>query len=321
MRRSLIGLVTLVLVVGACGGGGNEAGETTSAAVTTTAIIDSRTESCAPDDGFGIAYQTPGSHGVLVECDVVYKSVDGLDQTLRVYTPADLEEGALLPTVIFVNGNGTDEGPYGPLWPMSREQPIEEHWQDLLAGHAELAASYGMAGVTFDYGSFPMGGPIGERSEANTGLSMQDGLDLLAYLDGHATELQVDPANTCIWTFSTGSMLGGYLALAGSPQPKCAVVFTGPLDWLDAGKYNPSSLVSGDMPPFFIARASADIATNPRIDSFVSAARAADAADQVIIERVSSVQSFEVREPDAPATQQAIESALDFLMEQLSIGT
>ena len=53
----------------------------------------------------------------------------------------------------------------------------------------------------------------------------------------------------------------------------------------------------------------------------MSAARAADAADQVIIERVSSVQSFEVREPDAPTTQQAIESALDFLMEQLSIGT
>ena len=320
MRRSIT-IAVLALVAGACGGGESTGDDGTAASTTVAAVADTRTEACAPVDSVGIAYETPGPHGVLVECDIVYKSVDGLDQTLRVYTPADLEDGALLPTVIFVNGNGTDEGPYGPLWPTSREQPIEDRWQGLLAGHAELAASYGMAGVTFDYGSFPMGGPFGDRNEANTGLSMQDGLDLLGYLDAHAAELHVDPTNACVWTFSTGSMLGGYLALAASPQPKCAVVFTGPLDWEDAGKYNPTSLVSSDMPPFFIARASADIATNPRIDRFVSAVKAADATDQVIVERVSSVQSFEVREPDAPTTQQAIESALDFLMEHLSVGT
>ncbi len=264
---------------------------------------------------FQLAYEIPGPNAIDVTCDLVYKSApSGADQTLDVYTPAGTGPGEALPTVIFFHFNGNNEA----FWLSEREEPIVMDLKVNLDTHARVVASLGMVGITFNYSSYPMGGGVGTRSEENMGFAIQDAADLLAYVTDNAGELNVDPARICVWTQSTGSMVGAYTALAGEPQPVCAVVFTGPLDWSVAGQYNPADLVTAGMPPFFIARASADTATNDAIDRFSSVAREAG-ADQVTVERVQAVHNFEVSEPDAPATQATIRKALDFIMEHLGV--
>lgn len=302
-------LCVVGLLAAACGGGDDA--ETSVVATEAPAAAD-----CREDVGpFQLAYEIPGARDVEVTCDLVYKSApSGADQTLDVYVPEGTSAGEALPAVIFFHFNGSDFA----MWPTDREQPIAEDFKTGHDVHARVVASLGMVGITFNASSYPMRSDYGEVSEEKMGHAAQDALDLLAYVADHAADLNVDPTRTCVWTTSSGSMVGAYAALTGEPRPVCAVVFTGVLHTEYAGQYDPADLVNADMPPFFIARANLDIENNDGIDRFAARAREVG-ADQVTVERVQGSHAFEIVEPENPATAATIGKALDFLMEHLGV--
>ena len=278
----------------------------------TDSVVDCR----ANVSSFQMAYEIPGPNDVTVACDLVYKtSPSGLDQTLDVYLPAGTGVGEALPAVIFFHFNGNPEK---WIWPETRETPIIADYKADLDTHARVVASLGMAGITFNYSSYPMRSDYGTVNEENMGFAVQDAADLLTYVAANAAELNVDPAKICVWTTGTGSMVGAYTALAGEPQPVCAVMFGGTLDEGFAGRYNPADLVSADMPPFFIARANQDIHSNDGIDRFAFLDREAG-GERVTVERVLGGHAFELFPQDLAATQAAIGKALDFVMEHLGV--
>jgi len=306
-----VGVFCVVLLVAACGGG-----DATDTSVAATETMETAVDCRGEPGPHQLAYEIPGPNDVAVTCDLVYKTApSGADQTLDVFVPAGTGSGEALPTVIFFHFNGSDT----VIWPDDREDPISWDLKGALDTHARVVASLGMVGITFNYSSYPMRSDYGTVSEENVGFAVQDAADLLAYVAEHAAELNVDPSRICVWTNSSGSVVGAYTALTGAPQPVCAVVFTGTMHTEYAGQYNPADLVTAGMPAFFIARANQDIENNDGIDRFSFLAREAG-ADQVTVERVQAGHAFEIEEPDNPATEATIGKALDFVMEQLGVS-
>lgn len=266
----------------------------------------------------GLAY-SPIEDGADVRCGLVYKNApSGAPQMLDVYAPAGAD--GPLPAVVFINSNGSpffDAGA-GPPFLSAREAAIEEGWRADLGTHARIAASRGLVGITFDLSLYPMYADYGEPSEQSLGYAVQDATDLLAFVTENASELNVDPERMCVWAVGSGSMVGAYLALEGEPQAECAVVFTGPLDQPYAGMYSPVSLVSADMPPFYIVRGTFDTFSNDEIDAFVFAAGEAG-AEEVTVERVQAGHMFEF---DASRSDVAdiVDKAFNFIEESLQIG-
>jgi len=316
--RWRLAVCVLGLLIAACGS--DDAGETnatvaveTTGQETTESTVDCRAN---VSNRFQVAYEIPGPNDVTVTCDLVYKtSPSGLDQTLDVYVPTGTGTTEALPAVIFFHFNGDPEA---WVWPGSREEPFTADFKTDLDNQARVVASLGLVGITFNYSSYPMRSDFGTVNEENMGFAAQDATDLLAYVADNADELNVDPARICVWTRGTGSMVGAYTALAGEPQPVCAVMFGGTLDEDFAGKYNPADLVSAEMPPFFIVRGNQDIHSNDAIDRFAFLDREAG-GDRVTVERVLGGHAFDVFPQNLAETQAAIGEALDFVMEQLGV--
>lgn len=319
MRRLTFG-VALMLLITACGDDATtETSDPSAISAATNATADDEIggdfpSECRPPPGPQLAYDPSGPNEFDVICDLVYKAApSGIDQTLAAYIPTGTPTGELLPTVIFFHTNGSPD----EITREDRERPISADWKTGLDTHAQVVASLGMVGITFNYSQYPLvsdGGQV-PREEA-VGFAAQDAADLLTYLAEHGEELNVDPNRMCVWTAGTGSLVGAYATLTGDPEPQCAVVFTGFLDRPFAGQYSPVGVVSADMPPFFIARGGTDFVSNDGIDRFVSATR--EAGGEITLERVPGGFSFEMTDlPDTPA---AIEKALDFVMQHLGIG-
>lgn len=315
--RWRIAVCVLGLLIAACGSDGAVESDATVTVETGGQEITGSTVDCrANATRFQMAYEIPGPSDVSVTCDLVYKtSPSGLDQTLDVYLPAGTGTGEALPAVIFFHFNGDPER---WIWPGSREEPITSDYKLGVNTQARVVASLGMVGITFNYSSYPMRSDYGTVNEENMGFAVQDAADLLTYVADNAAELNIDPARICVWTTGTGSMVGAYTALAGEPQPVCAVMFGGPLDEEYAGRYNPANLVSADMTPFFIARGNQDVHSNDQIDHFAFLDREAG-GERVTVERVVGGHGFEVFPQDLAATQATIDKALDFVMEHLGV--
>jgi acetyl esterase/lipase len=203
--------------------------------------------------------------------DLVYKSVEGTDLKLDVYTPPDLLADTRLPGVLFIHG--------GPLPADTRPRPKD--W-GVFVSYGELMAASGLVGVTFNH-----------RYHALTDLerSDQDILAAIQYVRERSTSFHLDPDRLCLWVFSGG---GPFLQVALRDKPdfvRCAVAYYAALDLSDKDKkalgdeaFNKFALASCLAPddftqaPLFIARGGLDRpALNERIDRFVRQAIAANA--------------------------------------------
>lgn len=315
LRRVLVLGLACLLAAGCSADDGSTTTESGGASDDGGAALGNTPPECVPLAIDQLAFEVTDGGAVDVECDLAYKtSASGLDQAVAVYTPADAGEDEPLPAVIFFHTNGRKDQPV----PDDGERAIKLDWMWALDTHARNVASLGAVGITFNYSTYPMVSDFAAPSEEAVGRAAQDAADLLGFVVENAQEFQVDTNRICVWTSGTGALIGAYTALAGDPQPVCAVIFTGALDMPFAGTYNPVGLVSADMPPFFIARGSGDLSNNDGIDSFVSAANGV--GGDVTLERVNAGYSFEIEQPDLAETSTTIQKALDFVLGHLGLS-
>jgi len=238
---------------------------------------------------------------VRAQRDLVYKSIEGLDLHLNVYTPPGLPEDTRLPGVVFVHG--------GPLPP---DAPAPTDW-GVFVSYGELMAASGLVGVTFNH-----------RYHARTDLEQceQDINAALQYARQHSASFNLDPERLCLWVFSGG---GPFLHLALRDKPdfvRCAVAYYAALD-LAPGKRDAevfkkfalaSCLEQDDFrsSPLFIARAGLDRpALNERIDAFVRKALAANATLD-FVNHPRGQHGFDLLDDDA-RSRQIIASTIAFI--------
>jgi acetyl esterase/lipase len=190
---------------------------------------------------------------VRVNGDVVYKTVDGRELKLDVYTPADLKEGEQVPAVILVG-------------------PLEDQRSDgQYTSWARLLGASGLVGVTFSHRS------EGVSVNPNTA---EDVDDLVRYVRENAPTPGIDPGRLGVWAPSAGVPFGVRAALHGAPEYIRALavyygvmLYEGPAERAEefsALHY----LRSGQrLPPVFVAKAARDRSfINNSIDEFVDEA-------------------------------------------------
>ncbi|MEW6364928.1 MAG: hypothetical protein AB1714_09845 [Acidobacteriota bacterium] len=256
-----------------------------------------------------VVYRVPGMDKVQVKSDVTYKSADGVDLKMDIYTPGAVADAARLPAVVFIHG--------GYLSPADRPKD----WGGYTS-YGRLMAASGMIGVTFNHRYYGW-------DEKNLSQSVGDVSDAIAYVRGHADSLRVDPQRICLWAFSGGG-------------PHLVVALREPLDYircvvsyyalLDAGqpvrspgrqalpdavaeRYSPVRYVSEKnphIPPIFIGRAGLDsVDINRSVDEFLARAFACGVTVE-LANHPAGQHAFDILDDDT-RSREIIARTIDFL--------
>lgn len=249
-------------------------------------------QDCSASADWQLAYEVPGMDDVEVTCDVVYKQIAGVDATLDLYLPPDVGDGAALPAVVFVHGNGDNP----------ELRPIEEHWKRDQYTAARVVAALGFAAISFDYRGYDLPARLAEAE--------RDVIDLLAYVRANAAHLHVDPVRICLWSVSGGGLPAAWASSFGDPQAICTVLISAGFAGAPPDA-DPVAAMTGDMPPVFLARGARDGYADPT--RFLDAA--VPAGVEVTVEQHPGGHGFE---STVDAEQQRIVGlALDFVSEHL----
>lgn len=202
-----------------------------------------------------LVLQVPQMQRAEVRTDIVYKTVDGTALKMDVYSPSGLKPGTRLPAVIFISGASQ-----------------AKHW-NIYKDYGRLVTTYDMIGVEYDK-RYERGG--GYRN------GTQDTRDLIAYLQQHAAELQVDPERLVVWGFSGGGAILGGLLADDAPSLRgwlASYAIADVLQFAEAAEREQAKQYSAAysaeartkaLPPIWIARAGLDRASlNEGIDRLV----------------------------------------------------
>lgn len=217
-----------------------------------------------------IYYPIPGADRVQRQT-LSYKTAQGTDLPLHVYTPAGLGATERRPAIVFIHG--------GPI-PKETSPPDWAFFQS----YGELAAASGFVGVTFKHRLYE---PESYEQAAS------DLAAALAHVRSHAAALHVDPDRLALWAFSGGGSLLASALAAPVPWVRCVVSYYGIVDLRPAPAGLRAKLAKGietgmspvyqveqandakRLPPGLVARAGLDDDwINQGVDAFVRAALA-----------------------------------------------
>jgi dienelactone hydrolase len=199
---------------------------------------------------------------VSVQENVVFKSVDGTDLAMDLYTVAG---GGPKPAVVLVSG-GTNVRGWG-----------------LYKDYGRIVGASDVVAVIPD-----------KRYQGAQGIEQgaQDTLDLLAFLRANAARYNIDGNRICVWTFSAG---GSLAQLGIDPKNKiaCLVAYYG---LGQAGPHIALREHAAAMPPMLIVRAGRDNpGLNNAIDTFASLALGLN-APVTVLNYPAGLHGFEVED-------------------------
>jgi len=238
-----------------------------------------------------VVVRFPAMDRVAVQENVVFKSVDGADLAMDVYSVA---AKAAQPAVVLISGAGKVRD-----WGLYKDY-------GRIVGASEVVA------VIPD-----------KRYEGPKGLEQgaQDTLDLLAHLRANAAKYNIDANRICIWTFSAGGSLA-QLGIDPKNKLSCVVAFYG---LGQAGPHIALREHAAAMPPMLVVRAGRDNpGLNNAIDTFASLALALN-APVTVMNYPAGVHGFEVEdtrpEPKEPAniaeTERILRTTMHWIRERV----
>jgi dienelactone hydrolase len=239
-----------------------------------------------------VVVRFPAMDRVSVQEKVVFKSVDGTDLAMDVYS---IPGGQVKPAVVLVSG-GTDVRGWGLYKDYGR-----------IVGASEVVA------VIPD-----------KRYQGPKGLEegAQDTLDLLAHLRTNAARYNIDANRICLWTFSAG---GSLAQLGIDPKNKLSCV----VSYYGLGQAGPHIALrehAATMPPMLVVRAGRDNpGLNNAIDTFAALALALN-APVTVMNYPAGVHGFEVEdtrpEPKEPAnvaeTERILRTTMHWIRERVN---
>lgn len=228
---------------------------------------------------------------VSVQENVVFKSVDGTDLAMDLYTTPG---GGPRPAIVLVSG-GTNVRSWG-----------------LYKDYGRIVGASDLVAIIPD-----------KRYQGQQGIEQgaQDTLDLLTHLRTNAAKYNIDADRICLWTFSAG---GSLLQLGIDPKNKisCLVGYYG---LGQAGPHIALRQHAAAMPPTLIVRAGRDNpGLNNAIDTFTSLALGLN-APVAVMNYPAGVHAFEVEdhrpEPKDPAniaeTERILRTTLHWVKERV----
>jgi acetyl esterase/lipase len=250
-----------------------------------------------------IVFSLPGMERIAARANLIYKTADSGPLLADLYLPP--RTTALSPIVIFIHG-GIPEG----LTPQPKDWGAFVSW-------GQLMAASGMAAVTFNHRMrFGTGFVPGTVAKAADDLA-----DLIQYLRGNASGLNVDPTRIALVAFSAGGPLLAAPMLEQYEGVRCSVALyaylgdtTAP-DVFDAARFSAIGALNarrGAVPPMFVARAGKDHALiNEAINSFVTRAQELGAPIQFTT-HPEGVHGFDVQTDD-DTSRAIIRQTLEFI--------
>lgn len=266
-----------------------------------------------PDLSLRIVYKTENMERVGAPRSVVYKSQDGIDLRMDIYTPPDVKADARLPVVLFVHGG-----------PVPREMAAPTTW-GIFQSYGALLAAAGLIAVTFNHRLHGLSDY--ERSQS-------DIADALGFVRAHAGELRADPERIGLWYFSGAGPQLSWLLREMPGYVRCAAAFYAMLDVRNllppgadekalaaATALSPVTYLrsSGPKLPLFVARAGQDSPmVNIGLDAFVHAALATN-AELDFMNHPAGAHSFECLTDDQ-RTRDILASAITFMRRHLTGG-
>ena len=228
---------------------------------------------------------------VAVQENVVFKSVDGADLAMDLYS---LPSGGPRPAVVLVSGGTNVRG-----WGLYRD-------------YGRIVGASDVVAVIPD-----------KRFQGAQGLEQgaQDTLDLLAHLRANASKYNIDAGRICLWTFSAGGSLA-QLGIQPENRLTCVVAYYG------LGQAGPRLALqqhAAAMPPMLMVRAGRDNpGLNNAIDVFASTALSLN-APLTVLNHPNGVHAFEVEdnrpEPKEPAniaeTERILRTTMHWIRQQV----
>jgi acetyl esterase/lipase len=234
-----------------------------------------------------VVLTVPGMDAVSIRRDVVFKTADGQQLRMDIYSPS--VSTGLLPAVILIHG--------GPIPRLGAKN------MGLFVSYGELLAASGFVAVTFDHRFLT---PAAVADAAG------DVADLVAHVRTSAGSLGVDAERIAAWAFSGG---GPFLAPMLRDRPgwlRAVVAYYAVLDAAIEGLGHNARTA----PPILVARAAQDNASlNGTIDRFVQAALDCGATLD-LLNHPEGRHGFDILDDD-PRSRQIIRRTLVFLRDHL----
>jgi dienelactone hydrolase len=228
-----------------------------------------------------VVYQLPGMDKVIAKKGIVFKTVNDTTLNFDIYYPPDFKRNSDLPVVVFHNGVGINEL---PGWRAYTD------WAKLVAVNGMIAVNH----------------------QSRPGKTLNDGGDLITYLEQHAPELKIDKNRIGVWACSANVTTG--LPLAMQPERKnirALVVYYG------AGQRQDPDVVQRQELDVLVVRAGLDFYNlNTAIERLVQSALLKDAHFQ-LINYPEGQHAFDVLD-DTPQSKDIVRQTLDFLKTKLS---
>ncbi|MDQ2886299.1 MAG: prolyl oligopeptidase family serine peptidase [Chloroflexota bacterium] len=158
-----------------------------------------------------VVYRIPAMEQANVQKDLIYKTVDRFDFKLDVYSPATMQNGARLPAVLFIHGDGTPE----------QLKDIKDSGQ--YVGWGQLVAASGLIAVTFNHRS--------SMTLLDIHGITSDIADLITYVRLNSEALHIDADRLAIWVCSAGTPYALKVVLDEAPAYiRCSACYYGVTD-------------------------------------------------------------------------------------------
>lgn len=247
-----------------------------------------------------VVYTIDGMDSVTIRRDVQYGTSDAAPLMMDVYYPPNVDRATRLPAVVFITGFA-DRGMQMMVGCKFKEMGSYTSW-------AQLVAASGLIGITY----------ANEQPD-------RDALAALAYIRGHADELQIDATRIAIW--SASGNVPNALALSIREPFACTALFYGYTLDLDGASdvtgaqaqfrfVNASAgKTIADLPrdlPLFVARAGQDQmpGLNRALDRFIAQAMSANLA-LTAVNHPSGPHAFDLFD-DSATSREIVRQALAF---------
>ena len=238
-----------------------------------------------------VVVRFPAMDRVSVQENIVFKSADGTDLAMDVYS---VRSDAPRPAVVLISGASNVRG-----WGLYKD-------------YGRIVAASDVVAVIPD-----------KRYEGPKGIEQgaQDTLDLLSHLRANAAKYSIDANRICIWTFSAGGSLA-QLGIDPKNKLSCVVAYYG---LGQAGPHIALREHAAAMPPMLVVRAGRDNpGLNNAIDTFASLALALN-APVTVMNYPAGVHGFEVEdnrpEPKEPAniaeTERILRTTMHWIRERV----
>ena len=263
-----------------------------------------------------VVYQLPRIEQVMVDKDIIYKTINGESLKMDVYYPFDMQPDISRPAVLLVHGGSQPE----------YVEHIKESGPYISWG--QLIAASGLIAVMFKHRT--------DKGFTQLYEASSDVDDLVQYVRTNGALWQIDANRLCLWVFSQGAIYGLRTALRDTPPYiRCIVSYYGGMSLLNpryfhwsvdeedlAREFSPVyhlRLVEvSKVPPFFIARAGKDrVFLNEALDEFISIANERN-IPHTLMNHPFGEHGFDLFNDDA-WTRKIIEATLAFLISHLEL--